>query len=260
MRLRHKRRQPTLGDRHRGHSGWVCPNVPGGNNHDDRHCRTARAAAEAALSRRRNSQYPGPVDSSPPSQRGDRCGLRHRHGRHNSEQAHVPAEQPSAREDPRLPAAHAHARRAFDPLVSAVQGPHPPLGLRARGPRDSRTGPVLAAGQRMRRREEFSAAVRAGRRAARGAVVVHVTNPAPGANDGPARAGLVIPKAVGGAVVRNKVRRRLRHLLRARLGEFPPGSSVVVRALPAAAGCPYRRLETDLDAALAAARTAGRTR
>jgi ribonuclease P protein component len=68
------------------------------------------------------------------------------------------------------------------------------------------------------------------------------------------RAGFVVSKAVGGAVARNRVKRRLRHLVRDRLAQLPAGTDVVVRALPGAADRPYLRLGSDLDAALAAAR------
>lgn len=57
-------------------------------------------------------------------------------------------------------------------------------------------------------------------------------------------------KAVGGAVVRNRVKRRLRHLVAERLDLLPPGSMLVVRALPAAAEADYATLGRDLDAAL----------
>jgi ribonuclease P protein component len=115
---------------------------------------------------------------------------------------------------------------------------------------------MLVAGQRLRRRREFSAVVRAGRRAARGCVVAHlITQPDPLAKTSPARAGFIIPKTVGNAVTRNKVRRRLRHLLRDRLADLAPGTTVVIRALPAAGSRPYPRLAADLDAAIAAVRT-----
>jgi len=119
---------------------------------------------------------------------------------------------------------------------------------------------MLTAAQRLRRREDFAATVRAGRRVGRGALVVHLAmmGPAPAAAGiepiPPARAGFVIPKAVGTAVVRNKVRRRLRHLLRDRLAGLPAGTRLVVRALPGAGSSGYRKLAVDLDAALAAAR------
>ncbi|MEV6366102.1 ribonuclease P protein component [Micromonospora musae] len=129
---------------------------------------------------------------------------------------------------------------------------------------------MLAAAQRLRRSSEFAAAVRGGRRAGRGAVVVHLTlpispeaamstSPEPAREAGaehpsvPSRAGFVVSKAVGPAVVRNRVRRRLRHLVRERLGELPAGSTLVVRALPEAADASYPRLGADLDDAIAAA-------
>ena len=117
---------------------------------------------------------------------------------------------------------------------------------------------MLSAAQRLRRRGEFAAAVRAGRRAARGVLVVHVMSPETENQTEPARhevrAGFVVSKAVGGAVARNRVKRRLRHLVRERLAQLPPGTDIVVRALPGAADRPYQSLGSDLDAALAAAR------
>lgn len=112
---------------------------------------------------------------------------------------------------------------------------------------------MLAAVQRLRRSSDFTAVFRAGRRAGRGSVVVHLYVDEP-AQASVARAGFVVSKAVGNAVVRNKVRRRLRHLVRPLLAGLPAGSSVVVRALPAAASAPFDVLSADLNAALAAAR------
>jgi len=115
----------------------------------------------------------------------------------------------------------------------------------------------LATAQRLRRRGEFAATVRAGRRAARGGLVVHLMLPDPTSVPDAAavaRAGFVVPKTVGGAVQRNKVKRRLRHLVRGRIGQLPAGTDLVVRALPGAADRSYQGLSSDLDAALAAAR------
>jgi ribonuclease P protein component len=116
---------------------------------------------------------------------------------------------------------------------------------------------VLAAEQRLRRAGEFSVALRSGGRAGRGGVVVHVYSGPDASPYSAARAGLVVPKAVGSAVTRNIVRRRLRHLLRERLAALPAGTDVVVRVLPSAAQETYERLGADLDAALAAARRGG---
>lgn len=49
-------------------------------------------------------------------------------------------------------------------------------------------------------------------------------------------------------MVRNRVKRRLRHLTRSRLERLPAGALVVVRANPAAATA--SSLESDLDSAL----------
>jgi ribonuclease P protein component len=127
---------------------------------------------------------------------------------------------------------------------------------------------VLAAANRLRRSVDFAATIRGGRRAARGGVVVHfclVGGGDPAAAPGaparaerhllPPRAGFVVPRAVGGAAVRNLVKRRLRHLVRDRIGSLPHGAMLVVRALPGAAVREYSQLGADLDAALARATT-----
>ncbi|MBP2475527.1 ribonuclease P protein component [Crossiella equi] len=57
-------------------------------------------------------------------------------------------------------------------------------------------------------------------------------------------------KAVGNSVVRHRVSRRLRHLVRDRLDRLPPGSALVVRALPASADATSAQLGGDLDSAL----------
>ena len=62
------------------------------------------------------------------------------------------------------------------------------------------------------------------------------------------RVGMVVSKAVGNAVTRNRVKRRLRHLAVGQLPRTPSGTNVVVRALPAAA-MPSAYLGRDLEAA-----------
>jgi ribonuclease P protein component len=107
---------------------------------------------------------------------------------------------------------------------------------------------VLPAAARLRRRQDFAAAVRRGRRTARGPLVLHLSSEGAGA-DSP-QIGFVIGKVVGPAVVRNRLRRRLRHLLRARLDLLPAGSRLVVRARPGAGELDSAALGRLLDAAL----------
>jgi ribonuclease P protein component len=112
---------------------------------------------------------------------------------------------------------------------------------------------VLPAGARLRRSADFTATLRASR-AARGdgLLVLHaaLTPAAADAAPSTARVGFVVPRAVGPAVARNRVRRRLRHLLRDRLDRLPAGSRLVVRVLPPAAAAPYPALAAALDRAL----------
>lgn len=109
---------------------------------------------------------------------------------------------------------------------------------------------MLDRAHRLRRRTDFAAAIRQGRRAGRATLVVHFDR---AEETGLPRVGFIVPRTVGGAVVRNTVRRRLRHLIRGRLAELPAGSMLVVRALPAAAAASSARLAGDLTAALRAA-------
>ncbi|MEN5073607.1 ribonuclease P protein component [Isoptericola cucumis] len=104
---------------------------------------------------------------------------------------------------------------------------------------------MLPAAHRLRRSVDFERAVRRGTRAGRSTVVVHLfLDPE---EDGPPQVGLVVSKAVGNAVHRNKVKRRLRHSAQRHLGALPPGARVVVRALPPSAGATHADLDRDLD-------------
>ncbi|WP_103502650.1 MULTISPECIES: ribonuclease P protein component [Streptomyces] len=112
---------------------------------------------------------------------------------------------------------------------------------------------MLPSENRLRRREDFTAAVRGGRRSGRRTLVVHLNDRNPhgtGESIPSPRAGFVVSKAVGNAVVRHRVQRRLRHLIRERLTVLPAGSLVVVRALPGAGEAASKQLARDLDAAL----------
>lgn len=58
----------------------------------------------------------------------------------------------------------------------------------------------------------------------------------------------MVSKQVGNAVARNRVRRRLRHLVLAQLPGTPAGVDIVIRALPRAATT-HAELSADLTSA-----------
>ncbi|GAA0916877.1 ribonuclease P protein component [Nonomuraea longicatena] len=105
---------------------------------------------------------------------------------------------------------------------------------------------MLSRHSRMRKGEDFAAAIKRGRRAGRPTLVLHLRV----SGEETPLVGFVVSRAVGGAVVRNKVKRRLRHLIRDRLDRLPRGSLLVIRANPPAASARFEDLAAELDAAL----------
>jgi ribonuclease P protein component len=122
----------------------------------------------------------------------------------------------------------------------------------------------------MRSSADFALAVRRGRRVGGARVAVHlmlppmlgtaqqaatpVVRPAPAgtpaAPHAPARVGLVVARAVGTAVVRTRVKRRLRAVAAARLSRLPAGTLAVLRATPSSARATSAELAADVDRAL----------
>lgn len=105
---------------------------------------------------------------------------------------------------------------------------------------------MLPAQSRMRRREEFGLAVRRGSRVGRELLTGHLLVQA-GPDAAPPLAGFVVSRAVGAAVARNRVRRRLRALARGYLPSLPRGSLLVVRAHPQAAAARQADLAAEFD-------------
>jgi ribonuclease P protein component len=65
------------------------------------------------------------------------------------------------------------------------------------------------------------------------------------------RIGLATPRTLGGAVQRNRVRRRLRELVRTRLERIGPGWDLLLIARPAAGDASHAELAEAIDALLA---------
>jgi ribonuclease P protein component len=108
---------------------------------------------------------------------------------------------------------------------------------------------VLPADNRLTRPASFRHAIKAGRRSGARTLVTHLALAEDQLGDR-ARVGFVVSKAVGNAVVRNRVKRRLRHVARGRVSLLPDGALLVVRAQPPAASASYEELAADLDRCL----------
>jgi len=92
------------------------------------------------------------------------------------------------------------------------------------------------------RRGEFDAVYRAGKRRSSSHFTVFFR-----ANELPqSRFGFSIKKALGGAVARNRIRRRLREMVRCHRQEIPAGWDIVIHPKSSAAKAPFVAFTADL--------------
>ena len=117
-------------------------------------------------------------------------------------EAHLPTEQSSPRQEARLPPPDEHPRRASRAEGTSRQGPAQPVGLI----------------WRIRERSAFTRLALEGRRT-RAGVLWCTYIPDPTAT--PPRVAYALGRAIGPAVVRNRLRRRLQALLAG--SSLPPG-------------------------------------
>lgn len=103
--------------------------------------------------------------------------------------------------------------------------------------------------ERLKRRESFKAVAR-GRRVARpGFVLQSLKNDGEKPVRGP-RFGFTVTRKTGNAVVRNRIRRRLREAVRAAAAGAEPDTDYVLVGRRAALTLPFERLVTDLVSGL----------
>ena len=101
--------------------------------------------------------------------------------------------------------------------------------------------------ERMRHRADFLAAA-TGAKASAAAFTLQAR---PREDTGPPRVGFTVSKKVGNAVERNRVRRRLREIVRlAPAGRLQAGHDYVLIGRRAVLGLPFARMVAELDGAL----------
>ena len=95
---------------------------------------------------------------------------------------------------------------------------------------------------RLVRRAEFDAVYRSGqRRSSRQFLVFYRANGLERS-----RLGASVKKALGGAVVRNRMRRRIREIVRRNYSEIPAGWDIVIHPRASVAGANFAALEAEL--------------
>jgi ribonuclease P protein component len=98
--------------------------------------------------------------------------------------------------------------------------------------------------------EEFRQAYREGTRIAHAQVIIHAVP----RGAGPARVGIAVRRQIGGAVRRNRVKRRIREATSRTYAVLPAGIDVVIVPRAAAVDAPFDALVAALAAAFARVR------
>lgn len=106
---------------------------------------------------------------------------------------------------------------------------------------------MLARPYRLTRGSDYRTVVRRGRRFGGARLVFSVLGTG---EDRPPRFGFIVSKQVGNAVVRNTIRRRLKDVCLRNVHRVPPGTDIVIRANPLAAGASFAELLSDADRVL----------
>ena len=145
-------------------------------------------------------------------------------GRGGLREAHLPTEQSSPRQEARLPSSDEHACRSCRAEGPPRQGPAQPVGLI----------------WRIRERSAFTRLAREGKRTRAGVLwCTYVPDP----DAMPPRVAYALGRAIGPAVVRNRLRRQLQALV----GDSSlPAGLYLIGAQPAAARRSFVELAFDL--------------
>lgn len=151
-----------------------------------------------------------------------------------TDEKNVSAEQQKEKEDSRVPCADEVRRRSPGSQAPSRQGPQATGGLTGSRPRS------FPPDVRLRKRREFLGVYGQGHRFAGSLLVLFVVP----TSRGYARLGVTATRKIGGAVVRNRVRRKVRELFRACRTRLPSWD-LVVNVRGRAVGTPYKALQRE---------------
>jgi ribonuclease P protein component len=151
-------------------------------------------------------------------------------------EAPLPTKRSEARKAPRLPSSHVDPSRARHYLRPAPQGPR--QAVRVTGLRVPNVG-------RLRGRRAFADLAQRGRTVRSGPLRVRYLAAPEDSSIGPS-VGYAIGKRTGGAVVRNRIRRRLRAAVSHTTTPLTSGF-YLISTDPSAATIPFAKLVSDVD-------------
>jgi ribonuclease P protein component len=180
-------------------------------------------------------------------------------------EAHLSAPQYSACTKARLSRPHGDRRWPEGPSQSATQGTEAPLrehlqevsaalthASRPPRPPEKRAAPnAFSRGRRVRKRPEFQRIQASGKRVTTKHFILLVAAQ-PGA--GASRLGLVVSRRVGGAVVRNRVKRLCRECFRLSRALLPSGVDLVVIPKRGAESMKLQEVQAEWEAAASSLR------
>ena len=166
-----------------------------------------------------------------------------------TDETNLSTEQQATETHARLSRSHGNRRRSAGAETPARQGAQAPdrqhssEATRLKQPLGAQTFPKA---KRIRKRGEYLKLQEVGQRRA-GKWFVVIT--APG-RSGVSRLGITASRRVGGAVLRNRVKRMVREFFRTHHDRIQPPRDVVVIARPGAADADYADVKRELGAAL----------
>jgi ribonuclease P protein component len=138
-------------------------------------------------------------------------------------ETHVPAQRPSPEAKARFPRTHVHARGPRDLEAAPREGAQAALRLSA--------FLLVHRRHRLSRSRDFDAVYRQGRSVSTRYLTLHWF-PREDDSSGEARLGLAVPRAVGNAVARNRLKRQLRAIWQELADRVQPGRDYVLAARP----------------------------
>jgi ribonuclease P protein component len=137
-------------------------------------------------------------------------------------ETHLPAQRSTAETQARLSRAHGDARGPCDPQA--------PPGARPEAPLRVAVTRAVQRRNRLSRSRDFDAVYRQGRSTSTRFLVLYWFERE--SDPGEPRLGLAVPRAAGNAVVRNRIKRQLREVWRARLDRLPADRDYVLIIRP----------------------------